>query len=837
VTPGRLRALAFLLLLSGAGALVAETVWLRWLRALLGATAPAASATLLAFFTGHALGAAWAGRRAAGWRRPLRVYALLEAGAACAALAVPLLLAAGESFMGGAYDALRTRPAALEVARFGLALAATVPAALCYGATFPALGAAALGASAGLGRTGSGLYAIHTLGAAGGAALGAFWLPDALGVHGAYGVAVALTAAAALGAWALARGTPEARSVAVEAAGRARSPDRDLVLLAALSGAGTLAAQVLLVQAFGQVLNQSVYAFGAVLVVVLLSLAAGAALASRLDAAGIATPTAMGVALALAALSLAGFPVLLFRATGGLAYLGAEAAWPAYLGEAVWTALLTAGPALLAAGLVLPLTFALAARRTPEASAGRALGTLVAANTMGAVAGALAAPYLLLPTAGLWGAFVGLGLLYVAAAFLWPDTSTGARRARVLGLAAGWALLFSAASPLSLPLVKLGRGERVLWSRATASGVVAVIERDGQRLVRTDNHYGLGGTGEILHQERQAHLPMLLHPDARRVAHVGSATGISAGALLAHPVERVHLVEIVPEVARAGARFFADANRGVHDDPRVEVVTDDARNFLAHTALHFDLVIADLFVPWRAGTGALYTREHFQAVRERLAPGGVFCQWLPLYQLDEDAFRIVAATFLDVFPDAALFRGDFYGRFPIAALVGFRDAPPSAARVETTVRRLATRGAPDRWVTHPAGLWSLYVGPLSAAQAMLHDVPRNTVARPVLEYAAARAHRGGTGGLADPFVGFAWQRFSDALRMAGGGTPLFSGLGPDTRRARAGGAALQMAGALYTDGRAQEAARALEVAASLLPPELLADAPPDPSAADLWMAR
>jgi spermidine synthase len=267
----------------------------------------------------------------------------------------------------------------------------------------------------------------------------------------------------------------------------------------------------------------------------------------------------------------------------------------------------------------------------------------------------------------------------------------------------------------------------------------------------------------------------------------------------------------------------------------VEVVLDDAHNYLARTDERFDVVIADLFVPWRSGTGALFTREHFQNVRDRLEPGGLFCQWLPLYQLGGEELHVILATFLDVFPTAALFRGDFYGRFPIAAFVGWRDEPASAAAVEGAVARLAAAGETDRWVTDPGGFWSLYAGALGPLAPTLAEAPRNTEDRPVLEYLAARHQQGGDVGLAEPYVGVAWQRFVDGVRTASLlGDPLWPGLDARAKRAAAGGAALQMAGALWVEGRAGEAARAVAVAASLLPPHLLTEAPADPSAAELW---
>ena len=847
MTPGRLRALAFLFLLSGAGALVAETVWLRWLRGLLGATAPAASAALLAFFAGHALGALWAARRAPRWRRPLRAWAGLEALAVLGTAAVPLLLAGGEALLALGYDALRERPVALSGLRFAIALLATLPAAVAWGASFPAVGAAVLGRGRGLGSVGAALYGVNMLGAALGAALGAFVLPERLGVDGTWLFAIALTAAAAAGAWLLARAEQPvdahapAQPVDVHAPVQPARAQGGGALgggpaaVAALSGFGTLASQVVLVQALSQVLNQSVYAFGTVLVVVLLSLALGAAAAAALARRGVAPVSALGAATVATALCLAAFPAAFWALSDGLAFAGSGAPWPAYLLDALGMAALAAGPPLLAAGLVFPLAMAWAAERAPGALAARLLGTLVAANTAGAMLGALAAPYLLLPALGTWGALAAVALAYAGAAFLLPETTPARRRLRIALLAGGWAAVFVSASPLRVPLLRLAPGESASFVRSTAAGVVAVIERDGERLIRTDNHYSLGGTGEIFHQERQAHLPLLLHPGARAVVHAGSASGISAGALLAHPVEKIWLVEIVPEVARAGERFFADANRGVHTDPRVEVVLDDARNFLAHTAERFDVVIADLFVPWQAGAGALYAREHFEAVREHLSPGGLFCQWLPLYQLGAEELHVILATFLDVFPEAGLFRGDFYGRFPIVALVGWRDAHAPAGEVSAAVARLAVAGERDRWMTDPAGFWSLYAGALGPLAPSLAQTPRNSEAHPVLEYLAARHHQGGATGLARPFVGIEWQIFTDGVRAASPlGDPLYPDLEPAARAARAGGAALQMAGALWSEGRTGEAARAVSVAASLLPPHLLAEAPPDPSAADLW---
>ncbi len=829
---------AGLFFVSGAAALVVETTWMRWLRELLGATAPAASATLVAFFGGQALGAIWGARRAWRSRRPLALYGALELAAAAWCLAVPGLLELGLEASARGYDRLLELPLLRVALRFGIALAATLPAAAAFGASFPALVSATAGAPGQLGMRGGVLYGLHTLGAAGGAVLAGFLLPPRLGVSGTYRVglvallAVGLVALLAVGRVALRTGRAGAPAAQPPRAAPTRPP-RLALGLAAVSGFGVFAAEVLLVQAFGLVLNQSVQAFASVLVVVLGSLglaALGVALLERRG--GVEAQSLLGGALAASALALAAFPALFFSASGGLGYLGSDAPWPGYVGAALGLALRSAGPLLLLAGLVFPASLALAARAGAHPAAGA--GGLLAANTVGAIAGALAAPYLLLPALGLWPAFAALAALYAGAALVVPARSPALRWGRDLALAGGSAALLLFASPLEVPLGRLAAGETLVEQRSTPAGLVSVVRRGRELLVRTDNHYALGGSGERIHEERQGHLPLLLHPAPRRVASVGAATGISAGAALLHPVERLTLVELVPGVAQVARRHFAPWNRGVYDHPRSRVVVDDARNFLRATGERFDVVIADLFVPWRSGTGSLYTAEHFTAVRGRLREGGLFCQWLPLYQLGPAEFETILATFLDVFPRAGLFRGDFYGAHPIAALVGFRDAAPPAPVVSEAAERLARTDVRDRWVTDPVGVWALYAGPLSPLAPSLAAVPRNSDDRPRVEFLAARRHAEDGVGKDSALVGLRWLAVAERVHAEGARDPLFPDLGAAARRGRAGGLALQRAGALYVAGRPQASGRAFAEAAALLPARLVAEAEADPSAAEVW---
>jgi hypothetical protein len=271
-----------------------------------------------------------------------------------------------------------------------------------------------------------------------------------------------------------------------------------------------------------------------------------------------------------------------------------------------------------------------------------------------------------------------------------------------------------------------------------AHGWSACSRPDGERRIKLDNHYSLGGSRARVAHERAGHLPLLLHPDPKRVLFVGAATGGTAAAAVAHPVEEIVLVELVPEIQSLAAEYFGFATRGVHRDPRTRLVVEDGRNHLRAVPERYDVVVADLFLPWLPGAGSLYTREHFQAVLDHLTPNGVFCQWLALYQFGPRELEMVLATFLTSF-NATLWRGDFFAQRPVAALIGWLGPPLWQSAVEARARELGKRGIEDRWVVEPSGLWMLYVGPLARISGRLRDAPRNTDDRPRFEFRAGRS--------------------------------------------------------------------------------------------------
>jgi spermidine synthase len=290
-----------------------------------------------------------------------------------------------------------------------------------------------------------------------------------------------------------------------------------------------------------------------------------------------------------------------------------------------------------------------------------------------------------------------------------------------------------------------------------------VVDTGDDLQLRLDNYYVLGGSAAATNERRQGLLPLLLHPAPHRVAFVGMATGITASAGPALGVERTVVVELVPEVAAAAAAHFGAWNAALLRRPDVHLVVDDGRRWLAASAERWDVVVSDLFIPWHAGASSLYGREMFETVARRLSPGGLFCQWLPLYQLTREEFDAIARTFLAVFPDASLWRNDFYPDRPVVGLIG--QLAPRTLDLDRVGERLAAlpEWSRDPLLATPQGLGMLHLGDLAAARALIANGPLNTDDRPLIEFLAPRLTRMSAAGDKDWFTGEALAAFTDDL--------------------------------------------------------------------------
>jgi spermidine synthase len=734
----RLTAIAGLYLLSGAGALLFEVCWMRALGLLFGVTSQAAAATLAAFFLGLAAGSAFWSRAAARTPHPLRLYGGLELAAALTASLYFFLPDAYRLIYPWLFERWQADFAWLLAAKFVLALAALFPAAFFMGGTLPALSRVAAG------RGISALYAANTLGAALGALAAGFWLPGWLGYGGSYAVAMALSATA--GGLALALSAKQAPlpnlpeeppliPLSLRERAWVRGDKKSWPYLTATpqalalwSGLATLALQVLWTRMFAQVLQNSVYTFAAVLVVFLAGLAGGALLAHGL--ARLRRPLAGDLFLLLCAagFTVAATPSWFVQASDGLQYLGAGLDWPAYVLAVLGLVAQVLAPALLCMGALFPR---LLDGLRQDSETAQAIGRLSAANTLGAIAGALLGGFVLLAWLGLWAGIQAIALLYLLAALLlaWRQ----GWRMRVWQTAALSLLVYAGFGVADLPPLHLATDERLLWLREDAAATVAVVEKNnGQRRIKVNNNYTLGGTGSRRHEALQGYLPVRLHPQPEQVFFLGLGTGISAGGALPAGAGQITVAELLPGAVAAAQGYFAAYQHGLWQTPAVHIVPDDGRNLLAASRTAYDVIVADLFIPWEAGAGNLYSLEHFQAVRAHLRDGGLFMQWLPAYQLTPESFAAIVHTLQRVFPETSLWRDDFAADRPVLGLLASAKPQPWANLAEKP--RLF--GQDDN-----VPLLARLVADDSALRRLAADAPVYRDDRPLLEWQAPIAQR------------------------------------------------------------------------------------------------
>lgn len=648
--------------ISGFSALCYEIIWFRLLSNLCGSTALAAGTTSAFFLLGLALGAWWLGGAADRRTRPLNFYGLLELVLAAWGLALPPLLGALERLAAGSGT---DSPVPLLLAG-GLAL---LPPTIAMGGTLPVL--CRFLTREAPSRTFARVYAVNTFGAAAGTLLSGFFLIPAIGHAGAAGVAIGGNLLSAALAWKVQRqaGPGEPAAVGSEEPAAGEKPAPILLAAIALCGGAALMAEILWIRLFPLYVGNTTHAFALVLSVFLLSLAGGGYLYGRYLSAGRQRETAPKFLLLAMAAGL--LPTLFFFDLMVYPFyrtaLVADGGWThAMLLRFLLVAALVA-PTALASGALFPALVGLS--MTSAKRVGSRIGLQLSANTFGAVAGSLAA-LLLIPLSGTQGAFrVALAILAAAGCLLLARRGA-TRRFVAMGLAAvlmagllarPWnAQLMNTGVYIYAPLLKEEGGvaadlrrRRMLFVNEGRDATVAVFEDAASRHF-TINGKVDGGTGDLPTQVLLGQIPMLLHPRPERVLVIGLGTGITLNETLRYPGTAADCVEIAPGVV-AASRYFERENGRVLDRTEARLLIGDARRHLLTTKEGYDVMISEPSNPWQAGNSTLFTYDFYLRARRSLNPGGLFCQWLPIYDLPPDLLRSAIRTFLAAFPATAAF--------------------------------------------------------------------------------------------------------------------------------------------------------------------------------------
>jgi spermidine synthase len=655
--------LAFFFVSGGCG-LLYQVVWTRKLVLLFGTTSYAVSTVLCIFFLGLAAGSLWGGRIADRARSPLQWYGWIEIAVGLWALAFLLLVRFGEDAVVILLQQFAASRGAGVALRAAMAMALLfVPVAL-MGATLPLLSKFASHDPRARGLRVGALYSINTLGAVAGCFAAGFVLVPAYGYTRSTLIGAGANIAVGIIALLLARpaahaDTETATPVDVPPLDAATRRLAAYSLAAfALTGFCSLALEVIWTRLLAIIFLGTTYAYTTMLTVLLCGIALGS-LAASLAADRLRAPALwLGAALlatgVFTLLQLDGFarmPAALLE--------GPQADWNASVQQKFWLAAWILFPPTFALGATFPLVVKIVSAGQPRL--GRDVGRIYAFNTFGGVAGSLAGGFLLLPWLGAHASMAVLGLMLCVggAALAVVTPASAVLRGGVLALGATGACAAFWLAPVdvnaALNVGYVPASHQVLSVREGTEGTVVVTEPEsepaGTNRVLWINRVQATATIEkgVKMNRLQGALPLLFDRDPDRVLFMCFGSGITCGTLALSDFERIDAVEISPDVI-ASAALFEEDNLGVLRRPALQVHIDDGRNYLLTSTENYDFITFEPMPLALAGVSTFYTREYYELCYERMTPGGMTSQWIPLHSLSPDVVKALARTFIDVFP-------------------------------------------------------------------------------------------------------------------------------------------------------------------------------------------
>ncbi|HUB34705.1 MAG TPA: fused MFS/spermidine synthase [Bryobacteraceae bacterium] len=710
---------------SGCSALIYEIVWYHLLQLEIGSTAVSIGVLLATFMGGLCLGSIGLPRLRLSVH-PLRLYAVLEAGIAACGLLVLVLM----PLVGGAYLAVAEHGIENMLLRGLLAAICMLPPTILMGASLPAISRWLETTPEGTARLGW-LYGANTGGAVLGCLAAGFYLLRLYNVYTASFAAAALNLAVAAVSWWITREAPAFEDAVPlskpQTSAGSRAPA--VYVAIALSGAGALGAEVVWTRLMGMLLGSTVYVFSIILAVFLIGLAAGSAAGASL-ARSLSDPRRVRLALGWCQILVAaGVAWTAIMISDSLPYWPIDPTlspsnWFIFqldMARCLWAIL----PPTLLWGASFPL--ALAAAAQPGEDPAHLVGGIYAANTVGAIAGALAVSLALVPWIGSQDTQRLLLVLSAAGGWVllvprWREKQVAAALAASLVLAA---LAAPRIHPIPPEVIAFGRriatnaGKAQILHVAEGRNSSVVISRweDGATQIDVNGH--VEATNEPFDMKLQrmvGHLAALTHPNPHKVLGIGFGAGVSAGTFTRYPgIRSITVCEIEPVIPPISTRFFGREDYNVLHDPRTRIVYDDARHYLLTTSEKYDIIASDPLDVFVKGTAALYSKEYFQAVKAHLNPGGAFTLYVPLYESDVRTVKSELATFFEAFPDSTIWANTLDGQGYDMVFMGHL-SPPRIDVDETEARLRKAEFAPvleslrDIGVNSAVDLFSTYMG-------------------------------------------------------------------------------------------------------------------------------
>ena len=774
--------IAVLFVVSGATGLIYQIAWFKYLSLFLGNTTYAQTIVLATFMGGLAIGASLWGRRADMSKSPILLYGALEFFIGVYCVLYPWVMTVVKNLFVMSVHAMHlpSDGAAVLFLKLIISVLTLLLPTILMGGTLPVLVRFLTHNVEESGKNVATLYFLNSFGAVLGSLLGGFFLVPMAGLHLTVisaGVINILIAAAAflLGKQ---KQVEPAVEEAIPMAEPPASSNQQVLLAVGVAGVSGLAAmiyEVAWVRLLIPVLGSSTYSYTLMLVAFIAGITIGSWIVSvfisrwkNLFGVLAVCQLLIGVSMALM-LPLYGRVPYLFWHLGSILARTAST-YPLFLTLQFLIGLTLMIIPTIFLGMSLPLASRIAARSVQVL--GKSVGTVFSVNTLGTVLGSLAAGLVLIPLIGVRHAIeIGLVLNIVCGIVLTiVDTSQSKLRRAALVVAAtaltsltfifgsDWNQIVTLSGvfrqfganhppPSSYEeFVKIVRSQNVLYYKEGASATIGVVSNfvgsEKQHILIINGKADASSIGDLPTQVLLGQVPTMLHPNPDTVLVIGFGSGVTAGSVLTHSIQRLECVEISPEVI-AASKLFEHVNNKPLEDPRTKLFIDDALSFLKLAETNYDIIISEPSNPWIAGIGNLYTTEFFEMCKKKLHQDGLMVQWFHLYEIDDVTFKLVVRTFRSVFPHVLVWQS----LTPDLLLVGSKDSVQfDEARFKEKLSAPAVRkdleriNIPD--VATFASLQMISEGPV---REYAGPGPFNTEDKPLLEYWAPRAFYAGRG--------------------------------------------------------------------------------------------
>src|SRR5688572_10390283 len=747
-----LPALLLLFVGSGCAALVYEVVWFQLLQLSIGSSTVSLAVLLGVFMGGMCLGSLLLPRYLNSTVHPLKVYAYLEIGIGICGVLVLLLV----PILGDLYTKIAGSGGISIVLRAVVASICLIPPTLLMGATLPAIARWVETTPQGVSWLGF-FYGGNLVGAVAGSLLAGFYLLPVHDMATATFAAVALNLAVAAVAIVVAGRTPHVVISDVDAPAPERAEKATLVYVAiALSGLTALGAEVLWTRVLSLLFGATAYTFSLILAIFLVGLGIGSSLGAAL---------ARNARNPRVALGWCQVGICLALAWGAYSTMASLPYWPINpslnatdpasrvyklqldIVRDLWVML----PGAILWGASFPLALASVAKRGQDSA--KLVGGVYAANTVGAIVGAMMTGLVLIAFFGTKVAQqVLIGIAALSGLLLLGAEGTAMASVTVLVVALGAGLLARTVPQIPGLFIAYGRymatwigsGNEVIYQGEGITASVAVTRTPNGVL----NYHNAGKVQassepqDMKLQRMLGHITTLVPENPAKVLVIGCGAGVTAGAVSIDPlVKDQTIAEIEPLVPEVVSTHFAEHNFDVVRNPKVRIHLDDARHYLLTTDEKFDAITSDPLDPWVKGAATLYTREFFQEVKEHLNPGGVVTLFVQLYESNEAAVKSEIATFLEAFPNGAVFANTVNGQGYDLVLFGQLEA--GKIDVDRVQQRLADRAneavrrsLSEIGVNSAVELFGTYAGRSADMAGWLSDAVINTDRNLRLQYLA-----------------------------------------------------------------------------------------------------